>query len=49
VIRLLRRFQPQNVALGILYWLLWAVVALGGLFLTFFYLDSVLELGGGMF
>ncbi len=47
--RLLRRYQPRNVVLVALYWALVVVAIVSALFLLFFYLDSVLELGGGMF
>ncbi len=47
--RLLRRYQPHNPLLLTVYWALVVVAILSALFLLFFYLDSVLELGGGMF
>lgn len=40
MIRLLRRFQPQNAALATLYWLAWFAVAVGLLFLLYYYLDT---------
>ncbi len=46
--RLLRRYQPGNVALAVLYWTLLALVALVGLFFVFYSLDRYLP-GGGMF
>jgi hypothetical protein len=33
----LRRFQPSNVVLAILYWMMLALVALAGLFLLFYF------------
>lgn len=49
MIAFLRRYQPRNVFLAIIYWLLVVVVVVVGLGILFFYLDSVFELGGGMF
>ena len=49
MIGFLRRFQPQNVALAVMYWLAWAVVLLGLLFLLFFYVDRTWDLGGRLF
>jgi hypothetical protein len=39
VIRLLRRFQPRNPVLAVLYWLVLATVAVAALFAVFFVLD----------
>jgi hypothetical protein len=44
VIGFLRRFQPRNPALGVLYWLLLVVVAVALLFALFFLLDEVFGL-----
>lgn len=49
MIGLLRRYQPENPLLAVIYWLLVVVVVVVGLGVLFFYLDSVFELGGGMF
>jgi hypothetical protein len=39
VIRFLRRFQPRNPVLAVLYWLVLATVAVAVLFVVFFALD----------
>jgi hypothetical protein len=44
----LRRIQPRNPVLVVLYWILLLVAALSGLFVLFFYLDNFLP-GQGMF
>ncbi len=49
MIGFLRRYQPHNPLLAVVYWLLVVVVVVVGLGVLFFYLDSVFELGGGMF
>lgn len=49
MIAFLRRFQPQNVALAIVYWLAWVVAVAGALFLLFYLLDSAFDLSGRFF
>jgi hypothetical protein len=44
VIGFLRRFQPRNPVLAVLYWLLLVVVAVALLFALFFVLDEVFGL-----
>jgi len=44
VIGFLRRFQPRNPLLAILYWILVAVFAVAVLFALFFVLDEVFGL-----
>jgi hypothetical protein len=44
----LRRFQPENPVLAVLYWLALALVALAVLFVIFYLLDDVLP-GPGRF
>jgi hypothetical protein len=39
VIRLLRRFQPRNPLLAVLYWLVLVALAVAVLFAVFFLLD----------
>jgi hypothetical protein len=48
VIGFLRRFQPRNPVLAVLFWALVTIVVLAMLFVAFFYLDNFLP-GGGMF
>jgi len=48
VIAFLRRRQPRNPALAVVYWLAILAVTLAVLFIAFFYLDNYLP-GGGMF
>jgi hypothetical protein len=44
VIGFLRRFQPRNPVLAVLYWLLLVAVAVAALFGLFFLLDEVFGL-----
>jgi hypothetical protein len=44
----LRRHQPRNVVLAILYWSAATLIALGALFVAFYFLDNFLP-GQGMF
>jgi hypothetical protein len=44
----LRRYQPQNPVLAILYWAVATLVALALLFVAFYFLDNCLP-GQGMF
>jgi hypothetical protein len=44
----LRRHQPRNVVLVVLYWLVAVAVALAILFVIFYWLDNFLP-GQGMF
>ena len=46
--RFLRRFQPKQTVLAILYWTVLTLATLAVLFVAFYYLDGVLP-GGGMF
>ena len=46
--RFLRRFQPSNPALAVLYWLGLTLVTLVVLFFVFLFVDGLLP-GGGMF
>ncbi|MGH2739575.1 MAG: hypothetical protein ACRDH6_03710 [Actinomycetota bacterium] len=46
--RFLRRFQPRNVVLAILYWVVLTIVALTAIFTIFFFIDDYLP-GAGMF
>jgi hypothetical protein len=46
--RFLRRFQPRNAVLAVLYWLVLTIATLTVLFVIFYYADSLLP-GGGMF
>ncbi len=48
MIGLLRRFQPRNPFLAILYWTVATLVALTALFVLFYFLDNYLP-GQGMF
>jgi hypothetical protein len=38
----LRRYQPRNPALAVLFWLVVVAVALGILFVIFYFLDNLL-------
>jgi hypothetical protein len=38
---LLRRHQPRNPVLAVLYWVLWLALAVAVLFVAFFFLDRV--------
>ena len=49
MIAFLRRFQPQNVALAIVYWLAWLVAVAGALFLIFYFVDGAFDLSGRFF
>jgi hypothetical protein len=44
VIGFLRRFQPRNPVLAVLYWIALALVVFAVLFAVFFLLDSVFGL-----
>jgi hypothetical protein len=44
VIGFLRRFQPRNPVLAVLYWILLVVVAVALLFVIFFLLDELFGL-----
>jgi hypothetical protein len=44
----LRRFQPVNTVLAVLYWMALTLVALAVLFVLFYWLDNYLP-GQGMF
>lgn len=44
MIGFLRRFQPRNPVLAVLYWLLLLVVVVAALFALFFVLDEVFGL-----
>jgi hypothetical protein len=44
----LRRFQPVNPVLAVLYWMALTLVALAVLFVLFYWLDNYLP-GQGMF
>jgi hypothetical protein len=44
VIGFLRRFQPRNPVLAVLYWILVVVLAVAVLFAIFFLLDEVFGL-----
>jgi len=48
VIRFLRRAQPRNPFLAVLYWVVLLVVVVAALFALFFFLDNFLP-GQGMF
>jgi hypothetical protein len=48
MIRFLRKKQPRNPALAVLYWVLLVAVALAVLFALFYLLDDYLP-GQGMF
>lgn len=39
MIRFLRRFQPRNPVLAVIYWLMLAALAVAALFALFFVLD----------
>ncbi len=49
MIAFLRRFQPQNAGLAILYWVAWAIAVAGALFLVFYFLDTTFDLSGRFF
>ncbi|HEX2025582.1 MAG TPA: hypothetical protein VHH92_04215 [Actinomycetota bacterium] len=44
----LRRHQPQNPVLAVLYWVVAVAIAMALLFFAFYWLDNYLP-GGGMF
>lgn len=44
----LRRYQPRNPVLAVLYWVVATLVALAVLFVIFYWLDNFLP-GQGMF
>lgn len=46
--RFLRRFQPSNLVLATLYWVVLTVVALAAIFTLFYFIDDYLP-GAGMF
>jgi hypothetical protein len=48
MIRWLRRFQPDNPVLAVLYWMALTLLALAVLFVLFYWLDNYLP-GQGMF
>lgn len=48
MIRFLRRRQPRNRALAVVYWVVITLAVLAGVFVAFYYLDSYLP-GDGMF
>ncbi len=49
MIAFLRRFQPHNAVLAVVYWLAWAVAVVGALFLLFYLVDGAFDLSGRFF
>jgi hypothetical protein len=46
VFKLLRRFQPKNRPLAILYWVFFTVAALAAILIGYYFLDKVVPQGG---
>jgi hypothetical protein len=44
--RVLRRHQPKNVVLAIVYWLIFAAATLAAILVGYYFLDKVVPQGG---